>query len=305
MGFAYYPDGDHDGKPELEPTVAWDSDQVSAQQDGNSSAANPCVATATCPTPMYYDGSTFLGNASDLARSFGLDEYESMFGHPIGEWNAQNFSVRLNFDDDTYGQDIFYFCHVRVRGARRCLDSCGSCLVFVVGDGPATSHTELMHRPTLINVFPLRYLLCLVLKIHQYMSGRIKLLRDGTPISISDEPPILYEYDAPPGEFDAECGTYGLEPYQLPNPQCPSHFVCIKDYEPEQDDAMRQSAKCYDAFDCAMMAGMTTGASSGSEVGLFIHQYVTVVRHTQHPRRASVTDLCILKRSLLSRFVAA
>jgi hypothetical protein len=135
MGFAYYPDGDHDGKIELEPTVAWNSDTISAQQqDSNSSTGvtNPCVATATCPTPMYYEGSTFLGNWSDLTQSFGLDAYESLFGHPIGEWNGRNFSVRLNFDDDTYGQDIFYFCHVRVSvRPRSTLQLLRSQLVFV------------------------------------------------------------------------------------------------------------------------------------------------------------------------------
>jgi hypothetical protein len=103
------------------------------------------------------------------------------------------------------------------------------------------------------------------------MSGRIKLLRNGVPFNNTDHPPILYEYDTP-GQFDSECGTYGLDKYQLPNSQCPSQFVCGT--EDVTDETILQSAKCYDAFNCAMMAGMTTRAESGSEVALFIHQYV-------------------------------
>jgi hypothetical protein len=116
MGFAYYPDGDHDGKIELEPTVSWTSEIVAPEQQATTSngtsSGGLCSATATCPTPMYFNGDTFLGNATDLAQSFGLDKYEPLFYHPATEWNAMNFSVRLNFDDDTYGRDIFYFCHV-------------------------------------------------------------------------------------------------------------------------------------------------------------------------------------------------
>ena len=103
------------------------------------------------------------------------------------------------------------------------------------------------------------------------MSGRIKLLRNGVPFNDTDQPPILYEYDAP-GEFDATCGTYGLDNYQLPYAQCPSKFVCGTDIIADED--ILQSAKCYDAFNCAMMVGMTTRAESGSEVALFLHHYV-------------------------------
>lgn len=112
------------------------------------------------------------------------------------------------------------------------------------------------------------------------MSGRIKLLRDGAPVSDADDPPIPYEYQTP-SEFDAKCGTYGLDAYQLPNTQCPSKFVCGAD--DSQIEAIVQSAKCYDAFNCAMMAGMTTGAASGSEIALFLHQYVRISEGEARP----------------------
>jgi hypothetical protein len=117
MGFAYYPDGDHDGKIELEPTVSWESEFVAPEQqaaNNGTTGGSLCSSTATCPAPLYFNGDTFLGNYSNLAQSFGLDMYEPLFSHPVSEWNAMNFSVRLNFNDDTYGRDIFYFCHVRI-----------------------------------------------------------------------------------------------------------------------------------------------------------------------------------------------
>lgn len=103
--------------------------------------------------------------------------------------------------------------------------------------------------------------------IHQFMSGRIKLMKDGEVISAEDEPPLGYNYEVP-GPFDEECGTYGLDDFQLPHPQCPDTFVC--DADPE----MQPFPQCIDAMNCHMFVGMTTGVSSGSEVALFIHQMI-------------------------------
>jgi hypothetical protein len=47
------------------------------------------------------------------------------------------------------------------------------------------------------------------------MSGRIKLLKDGVPINPDNTPELGYLYDEP-GPFDAECGSFGLDSYQLP-----------------------------------------------------------------------------------------
>ena len=58
------------------------------------------------------------------------------------------------------------------------------------------------------------------------MSGRIKILdSSGVPFVIDDVPALGYEYDEP-GEFDRLCGSFGLDPWQLPNEFCPKHFVC-------------------------------------------------------------------------------
>lgn len=254
MGFAYYPDGAHDGKPELEPGVSGSGDgTISAAQTQNATLT--CADTATCPAPMYFMGDTYLGSYSNIPdvtnrtvgiTDFGLDLYEPKFFHPLIDWiNYGNFSVHLNFDDDTYTKDIFYFCHVSELRVGTCtLDRTSIDSHFFASIGP--------------------------LQIHQFMSGRIKLLQNGLPLSEADDPPINYEYETP-SEFDAECGTYGLEAFQLPNSQCPATFVCGAD---DQDQLIRNSAPCYDAFNCAMMVGMTSGASSDSEVALFIHHMI-------------------------------
>ena len=58
------------------------------------------------------------------------------------------------------------------------------------------------------------------------MTGRIKLKdAEGNMMSADNKPDIGYEYDAVVGH-DAGCGTYGLNPFTLPNDQCPESFVC-------------------------------------------------------------------------------
>ncbi|CAB9513618.1 expressed unknown protein [Seminavis robusta] len=102
---------------------------------------------------------------------------------------------------------------------------------------------------------------------HQFMAGRIKLLKDRVPINELEEPPLYYERESP-GEFDEMCGTYGLDAFQLPHPQCPRTFVC------DPDDSMKDFASCIDAMDCHMVYGMTTKVSSGTELALFLHQMI-------------------------------
>ncbi|CAB9517399.1 expressed unknown protein [Seminavis robusta] len=103
--------------------------------------------------------------------------------------------------------------------------------------------------------------------IHQFMSGRIKLMKNGELVSPEDEPPLGYTYDEP-GAFDETCGTYGLDAFQLPHPECPSTFVC--DAGPEN----QPFASCINAMNCHMVVGMTTGVSSESNLALFIHQMI-------------------------------
>jgi len=105
--------------------------------------------------------------------------------------------------------------------------------------------------------------------IHAGMTGRIKFVdATGAVLQEADEPAIDYEYDVP-SAFDEECGTYGIEPFQLPNSQCPESFVCNA---PDLSYDLGKYASCYDAMDCAMMVGMTTYVEDAKS--LFIHQMI-------------------------------
>jgi hypothetical protein len=106
--------------------------------------------------------------------------------------------------------------------------------------------------------------------IHEFMTGRIKLLKNGIPINENNIPNITYSYRVP-GSFDQNCGTFGLDGYQLPNDECFSRFVCDI---PEDDANLKLYSQCIDAMNCQMLAGMTTKATSNSGVALFIHQMI-------------------------------
>jgi len=108
--------------------------------------------------------------------------------------------------------------------------------------------------------------------IHQFMTGRIKLLRDGEPIQEdADLPELGYEYNQP-AEHDQVCGTYGVDEFQLPHNECPEQFVCDV---PAENVELVQFSQCVESMNCAMMSGMTTSVQgSESEVALFLHQMI-------------------------------
>ena len=113
IGFAYEADGAHAGVDELEPGIA---------PPGSDS---DCADTSSCPAPMYFMDGTYTGSYSNNpslvdipeppSDDFGLDAVEPLFFHPIGDWEGYgSFVTALKFDDESYDQDIFYFCHVRI-----------------------------------------------------------------------------------------------------------------------------------------------------------------------------------------------
>lgn len=107
--------------------------------------------------------------------------------------------------------------------------------------------------------------------IHQYMTGRIKLLKDDVSIQPDvDTPKIPYDYDTP-SDYDQTCGTYGLKDFQLAHPECPERFVCNV---PNENKELAAFSDCIDSMNCHMFAGMTTNVNAGSENALFIHQMI-------------------------------
>jgi len=110
VGFAYYPDGDHDDKIELEPGIT------------PPGSVSDCASTMTCPAPMYflnsdyfgeYNNNELLGPLSTNEDDFGLDGYEPSFYFVPQRW-AENgeYNVYLKFDVEDFTQDFFYFCHI-------------------------------------------------------------------------------------------------------------------------------------------------------------------------------------------------
>jgi hypothetical protein len=125
-------------------------------------------------------------------------------------------------------------------------------------------------------------------QIHQFMSGRIKLLRNGVPISEADAPELGYEYDVP-GPFDGTCGTYGLDEFQLPHPQCPETYICgLEDASSNSSSGLQSYAACTNAMNCHMFAGMTTGVKAGSPTALFIHQVSRILCGAPVERRMCI-----------------
>lgn len=197
LGFAYFADGAHDDKDEIEDVVV---------PPGSSST---CDTDASCPSPRYFIDK----------ENVGLDGYEPKFFHSPGEWiEYGTFYAELNFDIEDYGKDLFYFCH-----------------------------------------------------IHQFMSGRIKLLKNDKPIQYQDSPEMPYVHGYP-SEYDRQCGSFGLEEFQLPHPECPHKFICDAD----SSSNMSKFADCIDTQNCFMMTGMTTYVydEDGGDVALFNHHMI-------------------------------
>lgn len=115
--------------------------------------------------------------------------------------------------------------------------------------------------------------------IHQFMTGRIKLVDDtGSSLFHDDVPAIPYSYDSP-SMYDSECGTYGLGDFVLPHPECPAEFICDK-----PTGAVGAFAGCLDSMNCAMTAGMTTNVNMDSAIALFNHQMI--------PHHQNAVNMC-------------
>jgi hypothetical protein len=220
LGFAYFSDGNLEAEgTELEP--------------GISQGTSGCQDTLTCPSPVY----SFPGNEN--ASLTTLDEFEAKFGGQLPEWTSSGpYHIEVRFDDETYTDDLFYFCH-----------------------------------------------------IHKFMSVRIKLLKNGLPISNVDKPATHYQEKEPPSDFDRQCGSYGLGDFALPNALCPDRFVCgVEDASEE----LQQFSACIDAANCFMMAGMTTGVQATEGTALFLHQMIP-----HHGNAVNTAKTLLKSKSLL------
>jgi len=137
LGFAYYADGAHDGKDELEPTIP------------PPGSLSTCANTKVCPAPQYFingdyegvydnavDGTTVIGD-----ENFGLDAYEPQFFYPIAQWTENDYQVKLKFNIDDGTSDFFYFCHIHqgMTGRVKLLDSTDNAILS--DDSPEIGYT--------------------------------------------------------------------------------------------------------------------------------------------------------------------
>ncbi|KAL7522540.1 hypothetical protein ACHAWX_007261 [Stephanocyclus meneghinianus] len=168
-----------------------------------------------------------------------LEQYENMFAHPIHAWvNYGDFSAELMFPKGTgYSYDIFYWCHLFQSSLNPCFTS----------------------PPPLALV-----------QVHGFMGGRIKLLHNGKLVNRMNFP-IHKLYFAPPSPYDQRCGTYGLQDFQLPHPECPHRFVCNVD--DVDTSSIYSFAGCLESMNCHMFVGMTTYATQG-DVALFLQDMI-------------------------------
>ena len=141
------------------------------------------------------------------------------------------------------------------------------------------------------------------------MSGRIKFLdAQGNKVSEADTPVLPYSYDEITGH-DKECGTFGLNPFELPNNQCPPRFVCADENDFSSSVTTDFSplvplatfAECIDSMDCAMADGMTTNYGGDDLKNEGTHDLILFCRQMiPHHENAINMAKVLLKTGLVS-----
>lgn len=241
IGFAYAADGALLDNDELEPGIA------------GPGSTSSCEDNATCPAPQYMLNDALLGpfNINPNLLDFSNIEEDGVIG-----------SYPLTVDDEDFGLDAyepkFFYPYLSWAEEGQFKVS----LYYPEDDDFDQDFFYFCH-------------------IHQGMTGRIKFVdADGQSLNPTNEPDIPYEYETN-DEYDMSCGTTGLEPFQLPNKQCPSTFVCNA---PSEVTPVGKFANCIDTMNCKMLIGMTTNVNADSAVALFNHQMI--------PHHANAVNMC-------------
>jgi uncharacterized protein (DUF305 family) len=184
IGFAYYPDGAHNGNVEILDNSGCE-DFCEGKAGATCEHCEPGQTRDTCPAAcddagavQYKIDDGWTGQSTDvgLASNTGTDVtifvpgYEPEFFIPKAEWLQKHYTVELTLSPAVLaraiGGELFYFCH-----------------------------------------------------IHTRMSGRLRIVApQGQFYQPIGRPPALYPPHAPE-EFDTECGTYQAATYEGA-PQC-------------------------------------------------------------------------------------
>ena len=111
--------------------------------------------------------------------------------------------------------------------------------------------------------------------LHDFMSGRIKILTSDGKTENRDEIPILgYNYETL-DPFDNKCGTYGASSYRLDNALCDQEnaFICNREHI-DYTSSTRNFGECMEAIDCKMHVEMRTYLSQSNPTETFVHQMI-------------------------------
>ena len=280
LGFSYFPDAIHVGgdilDPQVDPrsldgsiitTTTTSASGNAAAESAAQAAAASCALNMTCAAPMYYLNDAPLGTYNNLPVGSGVNDTSVAQPSMTTMESETGRKLYHDFFDKSMGQWTGYGTFsVKLRFTD---ESYASDLFYDC-------------------------------KIHQFMAGRIKLLKNGEAVQANkDNPAMYYDTEIPGDGLDKTCGvrfvtffctasidfgfaghfgltafslfrnqTYGLEGFALPNPQCISNFVC------DPDESMKEFASCIDAMDCHMFIAMSTKVSSRTELALFLHQMI-------------------------------
>merc|ERR1712174_13950 len=108
LGLAYYPDGAHDGVPELEeptPAECDEEDYMCNPGEGVQQAPLYCINN-NCET--YEDWNNGVTS--------GLDVYEPVFQRPEDQWVEEggegSYAVKITIPEDSKTAEFYYFCHI-------------------------------------------------------------------------------------------------------------------------------------------------------------------------------------------------
>ena len=172
LDFSYFPDATHVGADLLDPRIDKTTATGGAASSTSTSEASiatetkSCAHSMTCPAPMYYLNEGYLGTYSNLE-------------------DDETAPITVNqYDTGLELYEKFFFTHMAP------WTGYGTFSIKLRFDQESYTDGDIFYY-------------C---RIHQFMAGRIKLLKNGQPIHEPDDPAMYFEMETP-GEFDEMCGV--------------------------------------------------------------------------------------------------
>jgi hypothetical protein len=168
LSFAYFPDAVHVGGDLLTPDTAGQA--VTLTASGFSTVVNRAADESDCSQNMTCPAPMYFVNEGYLGSYSNIPEIKNV------TTNDKNNGLEL--------YQSFFSKNMRAFAGY------GTFSVKLKFDDDSYTANDLFYY-------------C---HVHQFMAGRIKLMKDGEPVNPNDEPPMYHDYETP-GEFDQMCGV--------------------------------------------------------------------------------------------------